>query len=169
MSKSGSFKKESKKRVVLYNTYCGDASFVKALISSPHFYIQKNGIVHQFYDPEVVLNPMVYNDGNIYVAFENKSMLIDIKGKKYDIFNHEYFGPTIECAWKGYRHWDEYTENQYMSLNNLLKIFNIKGSVKQTLEYIPEIVGFSGVCYRANFSDLFYDVTPAFKIQNIYY
>lgn len=169
MSKQASYKKEPKKRVVLYNTPSADPLFVKSTVGAPHFFIQKNGLCYQFYEQDVILNPMVYNDNNIYIALQNLSMLYDLNGEKLNIFNQQYKGAYTEKPWKGFKYWDNYTDNQYLKLNELLKIFNIKSSVKQSLEYMPDIINFSGICFRANFSPLFYDVTPAFEIEKIYY
>lgn len=160
---------ENKKRVVLMNTPSPDFNFVRLSLNAPHYYITKNGLTYQIFNSDVCLNTMVYNEGNIYVAFENLSMVTKKGGKYYNIFEKKYLQEPYEKAWKGYKYWDKYTDNQYLALNELLPIFNIKGNVKNTLEYMPNIVGFDGICSRANFSSLFYDVTPSFEFERIYY
>ncbi len=161
--------KQNPERVVLMNTFSFDPEFVKLGINCPHFFINKNGFCHQFYEESVSLNAMVYNEGNIYVAFQNKSMFVDGKDGKLNILGKPYKGQFIEKKWKGYSYWDTYSENQYLMLNHLLKIFNIKNTVKSTLEYDSDIIQFKGICSRANFSPIYYDITPAFNFKNIYF
>lgn len=160
---------EIKRRVVLMNTPSPDVNFVKSSMNAPHYYVTKNGTTYHLFNNEVCLNCMVYNEGNIYVAFENLSMLSYKAGVFYNIYEKEYNKEAYEKPWKGFKYWDNYTDHQYLALNQLLSIFNIKGSVKNSLEYTPDIVSFDGVCSRANFSSLFYDVTPAFEFERIYY
>lgn len=166
-NKKDGFSSEKKYRAVLMNSYTNSPLYISTLVNQPHFLVQKNGKVYHLNNEKHLLPTMNMQKGNIYIAIANKGHLVKDGDKFFDMFSIEYKLPPFEKKWKQFVHWDEYTEEQYSALNSLLKLINIEGNVVKNGNMLAGIKNFKGVCCRANFDDMYNDVTPAFNFDKI--
>lgn len=170
----------AKKKIVIGNVF--EYSFenyrksfsgipLECLDKTPHYVIDVNGKIYSTVGVDYYTDFVgtTFADTIISIGLVNIGRLIVIENGVFDLYNNHYRGNIFEQEWKGITHWATYSKEQISSLEYLCKIIskehNIPLKVKQTNVKVSDIQGFNGITFRSNYHPRYYDVTPAFNIE----
>jgi len=140
-----------------------------------NFTIDKDGTIYQHFDPKYYSDFLGIDQDrcNVSIVLVNPGWLTLTENNVYvDWLGHIYSKDNVlDKNWRDYRYWHKYTEDQLLSLkeliNHLCEIFNINEKIISTNVYDENVDIFKGVTFRSNYSKNFTDVSPAFEIEKI--
>lgn len=144
------------------------------------FVINKKGIVYELFPPEYWAyhlggkSAKEHNMQSIGIELVNEGPLVK-NNDDYFWFNGqlEYEGEVSESLeWRGYKYWAKYTDAQYESLAELLKIicckFKIPDVVYASHNYNFELLNnFKGVISHCNVREDKTDISKAFNFNKL--
>lgn len=138
------------------------------VLSVPHFFICKDGSVHNLIEVE---KPTKYSDNK---KFDDVSLTIELEnaGCLYEIENNEFvdeFGTiynnidnVFKDHFRGGKYWDKYTKKQLQTLNKLLTDLCYKHNIVLSF---PETLDtksiHNNIVFRTNITNLFKDVNKS--------
>jgi len=139
------------------------------------FTIDKEGNVFKHFEPKYYtryFNNLVLDKKTIVILIENEGWLLkNGENNEFitwvgDIYNQ---ANPIEKKWRGYDHWVPYTEKQFESVTNLVKILCEEFDIPMTAighnTKVDNIADFSGVVYKSNLDRHFTDISPAWDFE----
>lgn len=179
-------KRRSKKtQIFLYDTGRRSDDFIGKLKyrnngkydEIPHFIITKLGMVYQLFDTNYYSNtfdePKI-DKQFIKIAIENLGWLNKntITGFMNNWIGDPYRSEPFARNWRNYYFWDRYSDTQLESINELCKhlcqLHNIPQKIVPSQGYLENILKFSGVVCKSNFSNIYTDINPSFNFRTIF-
>jgi hypothetical protein len=139
----------------------------------PHFVICKSGEVYQIFDTKMSsksLNDKI-DSKQIKIALENLGWLKknSVTGNYANWIGDPYRATPLIKEWRNHQYWDTYTDEQITSLVELTKMLCDEHQIPfQTVPshgYFSNVVSFSGIVCKSNFSNIFTHITPAFNFD----
>lgn len=176
------FKQSKKNKIILVNTFRGVREYLISLkyrhngeyTKIPNYIICKNGTVIKLLENQEsgkFFKDDILNRNSIVIAIENLGWLEknNEDGTNINWFGYIYKGDPYYKKWRDYDYWDNYTDEQLISLSkvcaficnkmNIYKKFighNIKKDIANK---------FNGILTRSNLSTIYTDVSPSFDIK----
>lgn len=143
---------------------------------TPQYIISKDGIVKKLFESKYSSNYFgvkKIDNRTIVICLENHGWLKKhhLSGKFMNWIGDIYFNKPFEKRWRGYGFWDEYTDEQYISLSKLIKKLCEEHNIP--VEYVGHntkingVENYEGIVSRSNYSDLYTDVSPAFDFKKL--
>ena len=177
-------KKTKKTQIFLYDTNRRYDDFINKIkfrkngdySEIPHFIVTKLGIIYQLFDTKYysdTFNESQIDKRFIKIAIENLGWLKKntITGFLYNWIGDTYRSEPFICKWRGHYFWDKYNEVQIESISLLIKFLCDKHNIlKKTVPsqgFFEQVINFDGVICKSNFSNLYTDINPSFKLREI--
>lgn len=170
-----------KKQIVLFDTQRRFRNYIQKLkhrrngknSDIPHFIITKTGEIYQIFDPKHASKSLDSNMDakQIKIALENLGWLRknSVTGKYVNWIGDSYRSEPLIKEWRGYYYWDKYTDEQINSLvllsQKLCTDYNIPYQSVPSHGYFSNVVSFSGIVCKSNFSNIYNHITPAFNFD----
>jgi hypothetical protein len=178
-------KKTKKTQIFLYDTERRIDDFVNKIKhrkngkyeNIPHFIVSKLGQVYEVYDSNYSChnhNDLFHESKMIKIAIENLGWLNKntITGVLNNWIGDPYRAEPFIRNWRNYYFWDKYTEEQTKSLSQLCDFLCDKHKIyKQTVPsqgYMENVSNFKGVVCKSNFSTIYTDINPSFKLEGFF-
>jgi N-acetyl-anhydromuramyl-L-alanine amidase AmpD len=178
------FKQNKKNKIILVNTFRGVREYLISLKyrhngeynKIPNYIICKNGTVIKLLENQEsgkFFKDDILNRNSIIIAIENMGWLEknNEDGTNINWFGYIYKGDPYYKKWRDYDYWDNYTEEQLISLSKVcaficdkMKIFK-KFIGHNTKKDIAN--NFNGILTRSNLSTIYTDVSPSFDIKKL--
>lgn len=137
----------------------------------PHFIVDRAGGVHQLL-PLDKFSYFPQNENNkfkIGVGLLNHGFLREIKGDFYDIFNNKVKYEVFSKKWKGFNHWEAYSDKLFVKTVELIRylfnITNIEKDIIGTNVFRRNSNGFLGVSCKSNHDKRALDLSPAWDFK----
>lgn len=178
-------RKTKKKQILLYDTQRRFEDFIKKIKyrkngnyeDVPHFVVTKFGAVYQLFD--TTHHSKTFNNHDIdkpiiKIAIENLGWLNKntINGVLNNWIGDPYRAEPYIKGWRGHFFWDTYTDEQMTTLSKLCGMLCEEHNIpKQTIGssgFLETPYNFVGVLSKSNFSNIYTDINPSFKYQNIF-
>jgi len=174
-----------KNKIILCNSFSKNMEFANGWVlrqggeykNTTAFSIDRDGTIYQHFNPKYyahIVSEGEINEESIGITLVNEGWLdmiesgelINIRGQKYE--SDEGF---INQYWRAYNEWVTYTEEQYISLSELImylsKKYNIYSKVISHNTKIKNPNIMNGVLTRSNFDKESTDVSPAFDFNKL--
>ena len=175
---------EIKKQIILINTNSTIDEYLNKITlrynkkydKIPAYTIDSCGKIYQHYDPlfsSRIFNNDSLNKQAIVIALENIGWLkYDKETDTYrDWKGTQYHDKIIEIPWRTKKYWSEYSNEQLMSLIDLIDYLCIGYSINKKFIgdnlFDKEISSFKGIINRSNINKNYYDLTPAFNFNEL--
>jgi hypothetical protein len=163
-------KKSDKQKIVLCNSYNEGFNHTNIRFKTyryiPHYTILKNGGVYKHLDDNS--DSTILDKESIIVSLENWGELLEENGEKRHLYSI-YNGEAIECEWRGFKSFDNYTEQQIEQTIELTSFLLNKHDIWKQCMFSNILLKNNntqyGVYYRANFDKNFLDLSPAFPFE----
>jgi len=174
-------RKYKKNQIMLFDTFRSIDNYISKLKfrkngeyqDVPHFVVSKKGEIFKILDPN--LCSQTFNDPKvdkrlIKIAIENngyleKNNLID---KYINWIGDTHKGEIYTHPWKNKIYWDKYTDIQLIKVQELCDYicdeFKIKNNIVPTNNVIENINNFKGISFKSNYSNIYKDINPSFKL-----
>ena len=175
-------RKTKKSQILLYDTKRRIGSFIMMLKhrrngkyeNIPHFIVTKSGEVFKIFNPDyysTTFNNIDIDKKQIKIAIENLGWLKKntITGVLNNWINEPYRGENFINVWRGYHFWDVYTNQQLVSLKNLLDTlcneYKIPNKMFPSSGFIKNVSNFNGIVCKSNFQTIYNDINPSFNYK----
>lgn len=134
------------------------------------FVVLKNGeIIENYKTRNSFINIGNADENTISITLENQGFLTQHKNQYINYVGAIYKGEVITKKWRNREFWEPYTKEQIHGLIELCKKicneYEIPLYVVSNNTYITNINEFEGIAFRSNYSKFYYDVSPAFNID----
>lgn len=177
-------KKTKKTQIFLFDTERKFNNYTSKLLyrnngrydEIPHFIITKFGEVYQIFDTKYssrMFDDNKINNRQIKIAIENLGWLNKnlIGGYYCNWIGDTYVGEPFVKEWRGYYYWDQYTDLQLKSLYDLTSMLceenHIPFMMVPSQGYFSNVINFSGIVCKSNFSDIYNNINPTFNFNFI--
>lgn len=138
--------------------------------------ISQDGIIYEHFDPKYYsryFRNYQQNLKSIVVLIENDGWLIkDFEKNQFltwigDIYREPR--KVVEKRWRGFNYWSYYSEEQFESAINLVKVlcdrFSIPLNAINHNTKIDSLNNYSGVLYKSNFEKHYTDLSPSWDFE----
>jgi N-acetyl-anhydromuramyl-L-alanine amidase AmpD len=139
--------------------------------ATAHFTINTDGQIYQHFNPKyfsdfIKISPSM---NIISIVLVNEGWLVkDASDDTFTTMIGNFVNPSsiIERRWRGQKYWSPYSNNQMISLVNLIRYlcdeYDIYLKTVGHNTKVESILDYEGVVFRSNFSKEFTDLSPAF-------
>lgn len=176
-------KKNSKKtKIILYDTGRRTDYFLSKIKyrnngrydEIPHFIVTKLGIIYQLYDTKFyskTFDIKKIDKQFIKIAVENLGWLNKntITGFLSNWIGDPYRTEPFISNWRNYHFWDKYNDIQLEKISLLCQELcaehNIPYNIVPSQGYMENIINFSGIVCKSNFSNIYTDINPSFDFK----
>jgi N-acetyl-anhydromuramyl-L-alanine amidase AmpD len=176
-------KKNSKKnQILLYDTGRRTDDFINKIKyrnnnrydEIPHFIVTKLGIIYQLYDTKYyskTFDIKKIDKQFIKIAIENLGWLNKntITGFLSNWIGDPYRTEPFVSNWRNYHFWDKYNDIQLEKIStlcqNLCTEHNIPYNIVPSQGYMENVINFSGIVCKSNFSNIYTDINPSFNFK----
>ena len=176
-------KKNSKKnQILLYDTGRRTDYFINKIKyrnnnrydEIPHFIVTKLGIIYQLYDTKYyskTFDIKKIDKQFIKIAIENLGWLNKntITGFLSNWIGDPYRTEPFVSKWRNYHFWDKYNDIQLEKIStlcqNLCVEHNIPYNIVPSQGYMENVINFSGIVCKSNFSNIYTDINPSFNFK----
>ena len=176
-------KKNSKKnQILLYDTGRRTDYFINKIKyrnnnrydEIPHFIVTKLGIIYQLYDTKYyskTFDIKKIDKQFIKIAIENLGWLNKntITGFLSNWIGDPYRTEPFVSNWRNYHFWDKYNDLQLEKIStlcqNLCTEHNIPYNIVPSQGYMENVINFSGIVCKSNFSNIYTDINPSFDFK----
>lgn len=176
-------KKNSKKnQILLYDTGRRTDYFINKIKyrnnnrydEIPHFIVTKLGIIYQLYDTKYyskTFDIKKIDKQFIKIAIENLGWLNKntITGFLSNWIGDPYRTEPFVSNWRNYHFWDKYNDIQLEKIStlcqNLCTEHNIPYNIVPSQGYMENVINFSGIVCKSNFSNIYTDINPSFDFK----
>jgi hypothetical protein len=149
----------------------------KKSTDTSNFTITKSGLVYQHFEPKYYSDflGVEQDKGNISILLVNEGWLKEdnIHNIYIDWLGHTYSKktPVINQMWRGHHFWVKYTDEQMISLKELLNYlcdeFDIKKECVGNCVFNEDVDIFNGITFRSNYNQNITDISPAFDMDKL--
>ena len=178
-------RKSKKKQIFLYDTQRRLDDYLMKLKyrnngkyeDIPHFIISKSGKVIKLFNTNHYSKTFGYPDVDkqmIKISLENLGWLNKntITGILHNWIGDAYRSEPYTKKWRDHYFWDNYTEEQLISLVQLTREIcdehNIPYQTVPGQGYLSKVRKFDGIVCKSNFLNIYTDINPSFDF-NIFY
>lgn len=173
-----------KSKIIFGNTFNHDMRHFKGWLhrnngkykKTSAFTISVDGVIYEHFDPKYYSNYFKNNDLNkksIVILLENDGYLFnDIKNNQFitwvgDIYKEP--NKVVEKKWRGLNYWLPYTNEQFVSATELVKMLCMEFDIPLTVighntkvEYLGD---FNGILYKSNLDKHYSDLNPFWDFE----
>jgi hypothetical protein len=180
----------SKKRIILSDTFSNSIdnylNYLKLIPTYriPNFIIGKDGIIYELLDYKCYTLfiddysfhkedklQKIFNSESIIISLENNGYLSNNNNQFFNYLNQEVDkNNIIEKNFRGYIHWDKYTNEQVNSLFELLEYLSkltgimIKNPKYNSLLY-DKYLDYCGLLFSSNINESYLSPNPSFPFS----
>lgn len=175
-------KNTKKKQILLYDTGRRVDNFINKIKyrnngkyeEIPHFIVSKLGIVYELFDTKYYSKTFDIKNIDkqfIKIAIENLGWLNKntITGFLSNWIGDPYRSEPHTETWRNYYFWDKYSDIQIKTIsslcNSLCDKHNIPFDMIKSQGYLKNIINFSGIVCKSNFSNIYTDINPSFNFK----
>ena len=175
-------KKSKKTKIILYDTGRRTDYFLSKIKyrnngrydEIPHFIVTKLGIIYQLYDTKFyskTFDIKKIDKQFIKIAVENLGWLNKntITGFLSNWIGDPYRTEPFILNWRNYHFWDKYNDIQLEKISllcqDLCTEHNIPYNIVPSQGYMENIINFSGIVCKSNFSNIYTDINPSFNFK----
>lgn len=175
-------RKYKKSQIILFDTFRNVENYLNKLKHRidgeyediPHFIVTKNGIIIKLLDENFyskTFNNPIIDKKFIKIAIENNGWLEknNLNNTYHNWIDDVYRGVPHQELWRNKLYWDKYTDIQIIKVEELCDYlcekFNISNHIVPDNSVIENINKFKGIVYKSNYSNIYKDINPSFKIK----
>jgi N-acetyl-anhydromuramyl-L-alanine amidase AmpD len=182
LSSNGIPTEDVKKRIILIDTKRHFDEYIKSVefrlnkknTKIPHYLVRQDGEVFQLLgdsEGSELSFDLTEDYCGIVIALENLGWLdrLPLTSHHINWIGSIYKEKVFERKWRDYIFWQNYTDEQYVSLSKLCQeIFKTQQINNRCVGHNVKVTGvekYEGIVSRSNFSERYTDVNPAFDFD----
>jgi len=175
-------RKSKKTQILLYDTGRKTEYFINKIKyrnnnqydEVPHFIVTKLGIIYQLFDTKYhskTFDEKKIDKQFIKIAIENLGWLNKntITGFLTNWIGDSYRAEPFVKNWRNFYFWDKYEDIQLKTLSllclSLCEEHNIPYRIVPSQGYLENVINFSGIVCKSNFSNIYTDINPSFNFK----